>query len=359
MFYNLQPEENRAIYKRFLNAATILGKLNSPKSVIPQISSRSSEDIFCRSFNAKDLGRKDISIDAHRPNDGIGIKTFQGNSLQKIAEFNNRKKYPIPSKPLNIAHSIARYRNKRLAKTASDLSLERMLYHFVYRKKSQEIQIFEQEMANVNIQKIKLLKSANPEIIKFSDGVAKYSFNKTKSTLCTYFSLDKPLDSFICSYNKRDFEFYIENIVPQANTKVPKNSVVLKLFSERRNIVELKSGLNQWRASGRERHHDETYIPIPIEIRRENPGFFPKRDQTFRIETNTGEKFLAKVCQENSKALMSNPNKSLGKWILRDILNIKKGELVTLNHLIKAKINSVVIEKFDENNFKIIPFNSN
>ena len=91
MFYNLQPKQNRTIYKRFLNAAAILGNLNSPKSVVPQISSRASEDIFCRVFNAKDLGRKDVSIDAYKPNDGIGIKTFQGPKMQKIAEFNNRK----------------------------------------------------------------------------------------------------------------------------------------------------------------------------------------------------------------------------------------------------------------------------
>ena len=359
MFYNLQPKQNRTIYKRFLNAAAILGNLNRPNSVIPQISSRASEDIFCRAFNAEDLGRKDVSIDAYKPNDGIGIKTFQGPKMQKVAEFNNRKKYPIPPRPLQIAYSIAEYRNKRLSKTANDLSLDRMLYHYVYRNKNQEIQIFEQEMSTINIHGIQLLKSTNPEIIKFSDGISRYSFNKSKSVLYLSFSMDRPLDSFIYQYNKRDFEYFIENILPKSKNKESKNSLVLKLFNQRKNIVELKSGLNQWRASGRERHYDEVYIPIPIIVHRENPGFFPKRDQTFRIETNTGEKFLAKVCQENSKALMSNPNKSLGKWILRDILKIQKGALVTVRHLERAKVDSIKIEKFDENNFRISPFKDN
>jgi hypothetical protein len=44
----------------------------------------------------------------------------------------------------------------------------------------------------------------------------------------------------------------------------------------------------------------------------------------------------SKVCQDGEKALMSYSNKELGEWILRDILELREGELVTLSifHLI-------------------------
>ena len=214
-------------------------------------------------------------------------------------------------------------------------------------------------MNTIDVKNIKLTDLKNKNIIKFNEGGNNYSYNISDSQLSLRFDLKSPVDSFIFTLKKADLEYYINYIVHKSKTKQPVDSVVLKLYSSRLNDVAEKSGLNQSFAGGRARHHNEVYIPIPILIHQTKPEFFPKRDQTFRIETNTGEKFLAKVCQENSKSLMSNPNKSLGKWILRDILNIKKGEPVTLNHLIKSKINSVVIEKFDENNFKIIPFNSN
>jgi hypothetical protein len=50
---------------------------------------------------------------------------------------------------------------------------------------------------------------------------------------------------------------------------------------------------------------------------------------------------------------MSNPNKSLGKWILREQLKLPKGEKATLRYLHQMKIDSVLIEKLDISNYKI------
>ena len=50
---------------------------------------------------------------------------------------------------------------------------------------------------------------------------------------------------------------------------------------------------------------------------------------------------------------MSNPNRDLGHWILRDVLKVKPGQIVTNDTLIKNQIDSVVIEKIDENNYNI------
>lgn len=54
--------------------------------------------------------------------------------------------------------------------------------------------------------------------------------------------------------------------------------------------------------------------------------------------------------KDNDKALMSNPNKILGKWILRDILKIPQGQLVTYEKLAEIGIDSVIVWK--EGNLK-------
>ncbi len=60
-----------------------------------------------------------------------------------------------------------------------------------------------------------------------------------------------------------------------------------------------------------------------------------------------------KVCQDNSKALMSNPNKALGKWLLRDVLNLKEGVLLTYEKLQTIGIDAVRIDKYDDGNYAI------
>jgi hypothetical protein len=67
----------------------------------------------------------------------------------------------------------------------------------------------------------------------------------------------------------------------------------------------------------------------------------------------TKEVLSAKVCQENSKALMTDPNKALSDWLLRKILKLKEGELATIEKLNELGLDSVIITKIDEENFKI------
>ena len=95
------------------------------------------------------------------------------------------------------------------------------------------------------------------------------------------------------------------------------------------------------------------YIPIPAELHRKYPNFFPKRDQDFSLQIPTGEIFSAKVCQENSKALMTNPNKALSDWLLRKVLQLEEGELATIEKLDKLGFDSVIIMKLDDGSFKI------
>ena len=51
------------------------------------------------------------------------------------------------------------------------------------------------------------------------------------------------------------------------------------------------------------------------------------------------------VCQDNNKALMTNPNKALSNWLLRNILKLKELELATIERLEILGIDSVIITK--------------
>jgi hypothetical protein len=114
-----------------------------------------------------------------------------------------------------------------------------------------------------------------------------------------------------------------------------------------------KSGLNQWNANGRPRNFGEIYIPIPKQIHIDYPNFFPKRDQDFNLQIPTGEIFNAKVCQQDSKALMTNPNKALSDWLLRKVLQLAEGEIATIEKLDTLGFDSVIITKDENGNFKI------
>ena len=59
------------------------------------------------------------------------------------------------------------------------------------------------------------------------------------------------------------------------------------------------------------------------------------------------------MCQAKRKALMSNPNKKLGNWILRRVLNLNPRQLVSMNDLLEKNIDSLVIEKESDQKFFI------
>ena len=133
-----------------------------------------------------------------------------------------------------------------------------------------------------------------------------------------------------------------------------KETVILPLYSEKgKKHVPEKSGLNQWNASGRARDYDEVYIPIPKFIYKIYPDFFPGRDKPFQLKLPGGRILEAKVCQDGGKALMSNPNKDLGQWLLRDVMHLQPGELLTYSKLEHIGIDSVEITKINENLYEI------
>lgn len=133
--------------------------------------------------------------------------------------------------------------------------------------------------------------------------------------------------------------------------------IYLPLYSRQGGIhVQTRSGLNQWNANGRARDCYEVYIPVPMEVHRRYPGFFPDRENTFTLVLPEGNELSTKICQDNSKALMSNPNSDLGRWIIGELeervveLRENPHSLITYDMLEVAEVDSVIIIR--ENNYR-------
>jgi len=69
---------------------------------------------------------------------------------------------------------------------------------------------------------------------------------------------------------------------------------------------------------------------------------------SFDVELPNGKNLSMKVCQDDGKALMSNPNKALGEWILRDLLKTPENTIVTYDMLLAVGIDAVSFEKIGD-----------
>ena len=195
-------------------------------------------------------------------------------------------------------------------------------------------------MDEIDIKGIKNINAGTKNIIAFEDGKNEYSFNLSKSTLYKRFITENVLLDIDVNIIENPFEV-LRNLFKESAGKLrfapiikEKEHVFLPLFSDRggRHVPE-RSGLNQWNAKGRPRDPNEIYIPIPAWIHKKFPNFFPPREQPFNLLLPNGEVLSAKVCQDGGKALMSNPNLALGKWLLRTVMNLREGELLTYSRL--------------------------
>lgn len=354
--------ENKGNYLKLLSAVSKLSGLFSESSV-PFINYRVAENIFCKSFDAGNLSRSDTAFDANFNSIGIGLKTFVcgGNSsTEKVAEFNSLSRVLKEFKGEELAFKLAEFRNDRIDLANRLYDINSSLYHIVARKEK-ELFLYETDYNVIDINNIHSIKD-NKASLQFEDGQNVYSFNYSKSTLFRKFIIPQnafrlPIDIIEDPYSLL-LELFEENKKLKAATdKLIKgvNYIVLPLYGIRKKekYIFEKSGLNQWNANGRERNFGEIYIPIPVEIHRKYPNFFPKRDKDFNLQIPTGEVYVAKVCQENSKALMTNPNKALSDWLLRRVLQLAEGELATIEKLDKLGFDSVIITKEKEDSFKI------
>jgi hypothetical protein len=356
MFYSKQIIENQEQYQKFLRIVGCLSNLFSD-SKIPYLYYRVAEKIFCRAFDAEDLSRSDVSADAQKDKIGIGLKTFliqNDKTFQKVAEFGGDRDLYINLEPKELIKKVSDLRNARIDFTEKTHDMESSIYHCVVRDAG-KFKIFEEKMDRVDIHNIGNIKK-NKSSIRFDDGIHEYSFSLPKSTLMKRFEtkntqfefnvdvLLDPLTELQVLLQDGDLSFQKEKRI--------KETVYLPLYGRNQEVFE-KSGLNQWNAGGRKRNSDEVYIPVPIVIHKIFPNFFPKRDVSFLLRFPDKEEVEAKICQENGKALMTNPNKKLGKLILRDGLKLKEGELATYEKLQLLGIDSVRIDKIGDLEFEI------
>lgn len=358
MFLEHQPKEQMRYYERLLKAIGSLSKLFS-ESPEPYLASRATENLFCKAFEAKNLSRSDASADASKNKIGFGLKTFlegNGRTLQKIAEFNSDHTRIKSFEPLKKIQEIARLRNERLESTKRIFGLDSIVYHCITRQVG-KILVFETPAPLIDIEGIKDVSVTNSSI-KFSDSTADYSFIPSKSTLYQRFITENVLlnvpvriigDPFV------ELEKLLSSAEPIFTPVKVQPHVFLPLYSNTgpKKEVQEKSGLNQWNAAGRTRDPNEVYLPIPSWIHRKFPNFFPPRDQAFELSLPDNTIMSAKVCQDSSKALMSNPNSALGKWLLRDILNLPEQTLLTYEKLETIGLDSVVIYKTDSGHYDI------
>jgi hypothetical protein len=359
MFLEKQTTEQKEYYGRMLGAVGSLSRLFS-ESNEPYIAYRVAENLFCKAFDARNLSRGDTSADASKAMLGFGIKTFlhkNGRTFEKVAEFNKDHLIFNSLSPEDKILKVAELRNERIETTKRIAGIENIIYHCVTRSEK-EIFVYEEPMRTVQLETIRNLR-VDKGAIHFEDAFEEYKFVVSKSTLYKRFSANNVLLDIPVSIIDDPFEV-VEGLVSNGTAKqVVRESkkeerVFLPLYSERGNKhVPESSGLNQWNAKGRLRHPNEAYIPIPIWIHRAFPNFFPSRDISFNLHIPNGETLSAKVCQDNSKALMTNPNQKLGEWLLRGVLNLREGELLTYDKLERIGLDSVVVYKISDGEYGI------
>ena len=161
-----QEKEQQQLYLKLLQATGSLSNIFSD-SISPYLYYRAMENIFCKAFEADNLSRGDVSVDAAKNKVGIGLKTFlfnNGKTFQKIAEFNkesylfrNSESQKLNTETArNIISTVAEMRNERIDFTKRSHDLDYMIYHSITRSKYQ-MSIYEDMIDFIDIDSIEVL----------------------------------------------------------------------------------------------------------------------------------------------------------------------------------------------------------
>jgi hypothetical protein len=380
-------------YHTYLRSVSALSRLFSD-NVKPLINYRTAEKLFNLMAGATDLGRQDGSFDSSLTRQtgtrvGVGVKTFTANSInesstEKIAEFSNPAFTKILSQlsGKNLAERISDFRNSRVRTDALQLELdiEQSYYHCVVRLPGAVI-VHEEPYALIDINslfptdakgnKIASWESRTNGHLYFGDAQNLYTFHTGKNVLHKRFDLgqhftsapirvaivDQIFDMISKSFGaqlSKELLSELGAIEPRTVIQTdPLESIVLPLYSPKKFVVQPKSGINSWNAAGRDRKFGEAYISVPKIVHKLMPEFFPEKDFKFSVRLPNGQEISAKVCQQDSKALMSDPNTDLCIWLYTlidgDIEIAKRrsaeGRPYTYSDLLRIGKDSVVITK--------------
>ncbi len=351
-----------SLYQELLQSVAAMTLLFSdgPEAYIDY---RFIEKLFALATKGKDISRSDKVFDVivgNPQNIGVGVKTFtvKGNahsSLEKVQEFtrfSGSGAFDNLGKA-EIAFKAAEYRNNTVLADSQEYGVDvsKSIYHCLVRSGGAGV-IHEEPYPLINLSKIHPIDVRGRVLdnfpdgnkgLRFSDGTSIYSYSKSKSVLMKKFdlTLHKTLSPIQLKIDpdiwkkisnseiKKSLTEALIVSVMQASPFADKEKlipgvdfVILPLYSTRgaTKTVEGASGINQWNAGGRQRKYGEAYIPIPALVHRIAPGFFPERDKPFDLVLpNSKDPVSAKVCQQGSKALMSNPNDRLCRWLYKVI----------------------------------------
>ncbi len=380
MFLQTQTNQNIENYTSALKAIGAFSNLFS-SSDKPFIQYRVAENAFCKAFGADNLARADVAYDAIINGCGVGIKTFvlSGSSkIEKVAEFNSRSSELRMLKGLDLANKLADFRNERIEFADRLYNTQNRVYHIIGRDKLL-IKVFETSYDLIDKNSIEILEETKSSL-KFKDVLNEYNFNFSKSVLMKRFIipqecieinveiLEEPINVLLnlaqSNLNKQTDAAKVKlqnaiGLLTQEELIPFVDYVILPLYSPeakkklKEPIVPIKSQLNQWNAGGRKRDPGEVYISIPSKIRNNAPDFFPEKDVIFNLKIPNGKVLSAKVCQDGSKALMTNPNKAMADWMLRDVLMLNENEVLTYDKLRKIGYDSVKITKSTEQDYFI------
>ena len=373
MFYEKQPLRQRENYKKMLSIIGNLTQLFS-ESDCPYLPYRAHENIFCKYFEAENLARMDCSADAKKSGIGIGLKTWMGQDDQKVAEFGKLRETFAGLTGMDLVRKIAEYRNERIRITKNLNGIDTMIYHIVKRIPG-AMQVLEHAFEYIDIDNLALIPNrGNVNNTYFTDGNHTYHFSVSKNTLYMIFEDMELLDVFDVEIMDDPYSFLMALMYGEESVKLPEQlfsiatapqlpQLCLRLYSVKSDgtkFVAEKSGLNQWNAGGRKRDANEVYIPYQKIDRERDMAFFPPRDTVFNLTLPDGTVIPAKVCQEADKsnpligkAIMSNPNKILGEWLLRNVFELPEETVVTYEMLQRFGIDSVVFTKHGELDYSV------
>ena len=343
-------------YMEALVAVGGLSRLFS-ESDLPFFHYRFVENLFVRATKGKNVSRQDAVFDALvGENNGIavGVKTFtikknSSYSYEKVQEFTSLAGKGRLGKmnDKELVQTISNERNRRITLESASFNVDpdKSLYHCLIRREGEAV-VHEEPYPIILVNRIKPLSSSGKTLSKFGtktsnihfhDGLNFYRYSRAKNVLLKRFDIKsganwKPIPIKI---TEDVFSHLFENVLKGVVTSKMKitglfedsqlvpgiDFVILPLYSTKGGVKEVpaKSGLNQWNAAGRQRKFGEAYIPVPRDIHKHCPGFFPIGKSFNLYLPNTKQAASASLCQSGNKALMTNPNDELCKWIFKVI----------------------------------------
>lgn len=384
--------------EKYIKRITILGvlsglfkELDGENGKKPYLHYRNHEISFIDSFEVQGITRKDSAFDAIvRINDtsiGVGLKTWIHNSdfsNQKVAEFNKkskelRKLFDL-DRNIDLVHRIAELRNSRIDDDKRVYETELDVYHFITRDNNC-FYIIETNYEKIDTDNIRDINKTDTSI-SFNDGKNSYLFNMSKSTLFRKFDaseneriLSLPIDihtnpfsileSLFSNFNST--RIYDKELNSSLESYSEESFIILPLYNDDTYLVNEKSvfnaslGSSKTKGSDRPRPAYEAYAHIPVYIHHLYPHFFgfdaldsdARNNSCFNLHLPNREIIVAKITQDNGKALQTNPQAILGKWLLFSIFGLEEYEMLTRNIIDEKEIDSIKVTKIDDQNFKV------